>query len=119
MVKNFSELLRPLYKKGRPFPTCPIRDMIFDQGEGTGTVSHREWWNRILDETSIIIPTRKNNLRRCTAASTGLYKERLCISAVKYKDRQVLKKFSTDQAFYDALPYEDKVPDEGHDDAEL
>ena len=119
MVKNFSEFLRSLYKKGCPFTTRPIRDMIFDQGEGPGTVSHRDLWNGILDKTNIIIPTRKNNFKRCTAAPTGLYKERLCISAAKYKDLQVLKKFSTDQAFYNALPYDDKVPDEGHDDAEL
>ncbi|KAK3739577.1 hypothetical protein RRG08_006554 [Elysia crispata] len=119
MVKKFSELLRPLYKKGCPFPTRPIRDLIFDQGEGSGTVGHRESWNGILDKTNLIIPTRKNNFRRCTAAPTGLYKERQCIYAAKYKDLQVLKKFSTDQAFYDALPYDDKVPDEVHDDAEL
>ncbi|KAK3758738.1 hypothetical protein RRG08_020504 [Elysia crispata] len=91
MVKNFSEFLRPLYKKSCPFPTRPIRDMIFDQGEGPGTVIHRESWNGILDKTSMIIPTRKkNNFSRCPAAPTGLYKERLCISAAKYKDLQVL-----------------------------
>ena len=41
MVKNFSEFLR-LYKKSCRFPTRPIRDMIFDRGEGPGTVSQRE-----------------------------------------------------------------------------
>lgn len=45
----------------------------------------------------------------------ALYEDRLAISAAKYKDLQVLKKFTTNEAFYDALPYDDKVEDEGQD----
>lgn len=115
LVKNFSDFLRPLYKKGCPFPTRPIRELVFNKDEGPGIVCHRDSWNGIFLKTSIIVPTRKKNFSVCTAVPVALYKDRLAISAAKYKDLQVLKKFTTNEAFYDALPYDDKVEDDGQD----
>jgi hypothetical protein len=70
---------------------------------------------RYLLKTNIIVPTRKNNFSVCTAVPVALYEDRLAISAAKYKDLQVLKKLNTNEAFYDALTYDDKVEDEGQD----
>ncbi|GFO03243.1 hypothetical protein PoB_002974800 [Plakobranchus ocellatus] len=53
------------------------------------------------------LPGRKA-FRACGGEPERMFRALIPISSSKYKDLQLLMKFSNNEAFYDALPHEDK-----------
>ncbi|XP_065652041.1 uncharacterized protein LOC136079725 [Hydra vulgaris] len=110
MVKSVTDFMRLIYKNKCPIPTRPLREMCF-RGDSAGIIFHRDSWNGLLLKTKL-----KNN-RKYTINSEIpiLYNAKLSISVGKYRDLQVLKRFSSNTQFYDSLSYNEAVVETFHE----
>ena len=110
MVKNITDFLRPFYKNKCPIPTRPLREICF-RGDSTGIIFQRDSWNGLLLKTNL-----KNNSKIPIKGEIPiLYNAKLCISEAKYRDLQVLKKFTSNTEFYDSLPYNQDLVETFHE----
>ena len=104
MLKNITDFLRPFHKNKCPIPTRPFREICF-RGDSTGIVFHRDSWNELLLKTNFK-SNRKNPIK---GEIPILYIAKLCISVTKYRDLQVLKKFTSNKEFYDSLFFNEEL----------
>lgn len=110
MVKSITDFFRPFYKNKCPIPTRPLREICF-RGDSSGIVFHRDSWNGLLLKTNL-----KNNRKNTINSEIPiLYNAKLCISVAKYRDLQVLKRFTSNAQFYDSLPYNQEVIETFHE----
>nr|XP_047133210.1 uncharacterized protein LOC124811519 isoform X2 [Hydra vulgaris] len=110
MVKSITDFMRPFYKNKCPIPTRPLREICF-RGDSSGIVFHRDSWNGLLLKTNL-----KNNRKNTINSEIPiLYNAKLCISVAKYRDLQVLKRFTSNAQFYDSLPYNQEVIETFHE----
>ena len=116
IILNFTDTLKPLYKKGCPVPTRPLREIRFNI-QDPGVMSHRDTWNGNFLRTNIHVVVGRRTRPPVPGELKQLYKDRLPISTAKFKDLQILKRFSSDEAFFDALPYDDRKEDADDDDS--
>ena len=94
-------------------PTRPLREIQFNV-QDPGVISHRDTWNGIFLRTNIQVVVGRRTRLPVPGEVKQLYNDRLPISTAKFKDLQILKRFSSNEPFFDALPYEDRNDD--HDD---
>ena len=120
--KDFTNFLKPLFKATCPFPTRPIREITFNK-DAPGLVRYRNAWNGPLD-SSVFVPRTaiaQRELIRAVSSEPKQHFETLQpISAAKYKDLQVLKRFCSPEthSFYDNLPHDGALSNGLHEESD-
>ncbi|XP_065671577.1 uncharacterized protein LOC136089483 [Hydra vulgaris] len=110
MVKNMTQFLKPVYKAGFPVPMRPLKEVMFSK-KSLGVISHRDSWNGPILNTTILSNARRSNKAVNIGEPVRLYIKKIIISLAKYKDLQVLKKFTSAPEFYDSLEHDETNDD--------
>lgn len=111
MFKTVSDSLKGMYKAACPIPTRPLREVIFSQ-EHPSLIQYREAWHGPYSTAVLSKPVGKRGLIKQQPLAS-LYAAPIPISAAKFADLQVLKKFCSPEAqeFFGTLPHAGNIPD--------
>ena len=110
MVKNMTQFLKPVYKAGCPVPMKHLKEVMFSS-KSPGVMCHRDSWNGPILNTTILSNARRANKAVSTGEPVRLYRKQIIIPLAKYKDLQVLKKFTSAPEFYNSLEHDETNDD--------
>ena len=110
---GFTAFLKPFYKAANPIATRPVREIHIDSS-CPDLIKHRNSWNGQLESAVVIKPRLNENSRRHSfAALKHAYTKPVDISAAKFADLQVLKKFCSvkNRSYFDTLIHANRDSD--------
>ncbi|GFO01206.1 hypothetical protein PoB_002771100 [Plakobranchus ocellatus] len=120
--KDFTNFFKPLFKAMCPFPTRPVKEIIFAI-DAPGLATHRSAWNGPFESSVLVlrsVKAQKDFIRAASCEPKQQFCHPLPISDAKHKDLQVLKKFCSPEthSFYDNLPHDGALRDHLHEETE-